>query len=81
VSFDNGDESFMDITQEELVENVAPSRCEELMAAQEQCVKAEECLKVLDRLEDKPISTIIGKRVAPVDLREGCRQLVIAKLL
>ncbi|GJR63363.1 phospholipase-like protein [Tanacetum coccineum] len=58
-------------------------RCEELVAAQERCVKAEECIKVLDKradlVSDKPISTIISKRAARADMRERCRERVVAQ--
>ncbi|PWA91605.1 phospholipase-like protein [Artemisia annua] len=54
-------------------------RGEELVAAQKRCVKAEECIKVLDLVKDKPISTIIAKRAARADLRERCRELVVAQ--
>ncbi|GKE38027.1 hypothetical protein Tco_1461432, partial [Tanacetum coccineum] len=58
-------------------------RCDELVAAQERCVKAEECIKVLDKradlVEDKPISTIISKRAARADMRERCRERVFAQ--
>ncbi|GJZ21246.1 phospholipase-like protein [Tanacetum coccineum] len=50
---------------------------------QERCVKAEECIKVLDKradlVEDKPISTIISKRAARADMRERCRERVVAQ--
>ncbi|PWA67557.1 phospholipase-like protein [Artemisia annua] len=54
-------------------------RCEELVAAKERCVKAEEYIKVLDVVEDKPINTVIAKRAARVDLRERCREHAVAK--
>ncbi|PWA13737.1 phospholipase-like protein [Artemisia annua] len=55
-------------------------RCEELVAAKETVlVKAEECIKVLDVVEDKPINTVIAKRAARVDLRERCMEHAVAK--
>ncbi|GKC88955.1 phospholipase-like protein [Tanacetum coccineum] len=58
-------------------------RCEELVAAQERCVTAEVCIKVLDKradlVTDKPISTIIAKRAARADMMERCRERVVAQ--